>query len=197
MDSDWAGCLQTRKSTSGGMMTVRGGLVKSWASTQGSTALSSGEAEYYAIVKGACEGLGLKQVIQDMGVKVAVKVWVDSSTAKSIAERIGLGKVRHMDVRFMWLQEVRRQGKVKIVKINGEANPADIMTKPKSIDDIQKLVKCLGVELLPRSAGADVLDVDSGGGYGRWKRTWCLSCARMFNGRQPSPSAAAEGGCRP
>ena len=128
-------------------MTVGGGLVKSWASTQGSTALSSGEAEYYAIVKGACEGLGLKQVMQDMGVKVAVRVWVDSSTAKSIAERIGLGKVRHMDVRYLWLQEVRRGGRVKIVKIKGEDNPADIMTKPKGIDEIKRLTSRVGVQL--------------------------------------------------
>ena len=147
VDSDWAGCLQTRKSTSGGVMTVGGGLVKSWASTQGSTALSSGEAEYYVIVKGACEGLGLKQVMQDMGVRVAVRVWVDSSAAKSIAERSGLGKVRHMDVRYLWLQEVRKAGGLKIMKIKGENNPADIMTKPKGIEDIQRLTKHVGVQM--------------------------------------------------
>ena len=151
VDSDWAGCMKTRKSTSGGMMVVRGGLVKSWASTQGSTSLSSGEAEYYAVVKGACEGIGLKQLLQDMGVTMEVRVWVDSSAAKSMTERTGLGKVRHMDVRFLWIQEVRRRGGIKVAKINGEENPADIMTKPKSVEEIRRLISVVGAELVERT----------------------------------------------
>ena len=51
-DSDWAGCKVTRASTSGGVITWGGGLLKSWSKTQGSIALSSGEAEFYAAVKG-------------------------------------------------------------------------------------------------------------------------------------------------
>ena len=151
MDSDWAGCARTRRSTSGGRMTVGGGLVKSWASTQGSTALSSGEAEYYALVKGSCEGLGLKQLLADMGVKMDVRVWVDSSSAKAISERCGLGKVRHMDVRYLWLQEVRKGGGIKIMKIKGEDNPADIMTKPKGVEEITRLTKHVGVQLHVRT----------------------------------------------
>ena len=77
-----------------------------------------------------------------------VRVWVYSSSAKAMAERNGLGKVRHMDVRYLWLQEVRKRGDVKIMKIKGEENPADIMTKPKGIDDIKRLTKCIGVQIL-------------------------------------------------
>ncbi len=54
VDANWAGCLSTRKSTSGGVVVVGGGCVKSWSSTQGSVALSSGESELYALVKGYC-----------------------------------------------------------------------------------------------------------------------------------------------
>ena len=46
VDSDWAGCKVTRKSTSGGAVTWGGGLLKSWSTTQGTVALSSGEAEF-------------------------------------------------------------------------------------------------------------------------------------------------------
>ena len=150
-------------------MTVGGGLVKSWASTQGSTALSSAEAEYYALVKGACEGIGLQQLTRDMGVQVSVRVWVDSSSAKSIAGRIGLGKVRHMDVRYIWVQEVRNKGGIKIAKIRGEENPADIMTKPKSLADISKLTKSVGVQLQEEALGKDINFLCGGGMVGRRK----------------------------
>ena len=58
VDSDWAGCKSTRKSTSGGAVTWGGGLLKSRSRTQGCVALSSGEAEYYGIVKAASVGIG-------------------------------------------------------------------------------------------------------------------------------------------
>ena len=57
-DTDWAGCRVTRKSRSGGMILMSGGLIRSWSNRQGSVALSSGEAEYYAVVKACAEALG-------------------------------------------------------------------------------------------------------------------------------------------
>ena len=50
-DSDWAGCLRTRRSTSGGVMMLGNGVVKTWSNTQTTIAQSSGEAEYYAILR--------------------------------------------------------------------------------------------------------------------------------------------------
>ena len=55
VDSDWAGDRHDRKSTSGGAMYLGNHLVKSWATTQKHVALSSGEAEIYALVKGAAQ----------------------------------------------------------------------------------------------------------------------------------------------
>ena len=59
VDTDYAGCPRTRRSTSGGMVTHGIHVVKSWSSTQKIIALSTGEAEYYGIVKGATMGIGL------------------------------------------------------------------------------------------------------------------------------------------
>ena len=50
-DTDFAGCARTRKSTSGGVVMFGSHLIKSWSSTQNVIALSSGEAEYYGLVK--------------------------------------------------------------------------------------------------------------------------------------------------
>ena len=51
VDSDWAGCRRTRKSTNGGVLMVDGACLKFWSTTQAVRALSSGEAEYYAGLK--------------------------------------------------------------------------------------------------------------------------------------------------
>ena len=65
-DSDYAGCRRTRKSTSGGCAMVGVHCVKTWSTTQSIVALSSGEAEYYALVRAACVGLGLKALYHDL-----------------------------------------------------------------------------------------------------------------------------------
>lgn len=63
VDSDWGGCRPCRKSTSGGVLTVGGMAVKTWSSAQSSVATGSGEAEYYALTRGAAESLGLAATI--------------------------------------------------------------------------------------------------------------------------------------
>ena len=55
---------------------------------------------------------------------------VDSSTAKSLDERSGLGRARHMDIRLLWLQACVKKGEVSIQKDMGTENPADALTKP-------------------------------------------------------------------
>ena len=122
--------------------------MKSWSSTQASTAMSSGEAEYYAMVKGASEALGIQALAADLGWKMRVRMWVDSSAAKAIASRTGLGKVRHIEVRFLWLQEVVKAGRIELRKIPGERNPADVMTKPKNAAEVTDKFKSLGIDLI-------------------------------------------------
>ena len=80
-DSDWAGCPRTRRSTTGGILTVDGGVLKTWSSMQTTVAQSSGEAEYYAMVRAAAEALGLQSIMRDMGWSAGIQLWVDSSAA--------------------------------------------------------------------------------------------------------------------
>ena len=86
-DSDWAGCLGTRKSTSGGFAVLGKHLIKSWSSTQSTIALSSGEAGFYAIVEGASRSLGIKALMDDMGMEVEVVLKSDSSAGRAIRLR--------------------------------------------------------------------------------------------------------------
>jgi hypothetical protein len=156
VDSDWAGCKVTRKSTSGGAIAWGGGLLKSWSTTQGSIALSSGEAEFYAAVKGCKEGIGVKALLADLGVAVQVEVMQDSTSAKGTASRIGIGKIKHLDTGWLWIQDVVRAGVVTLKKICGKINPADLLTKPKSAAEAGRLASALGYRLVVRKkAGAE------------------------------------------
>ena len=71
-------------------------IIKSWSSTQSVIALSSGEAEYYGMVKGASVGLGMQSVLRDFEINVKLTLKSDASAAIAIASRRGLGKVRHI-----------------------------------------------------------------------------------------------------
>ena len=70
VDSDWAGSKTTRKSTSAGVVTWGQSILKSWSRTQGSVALSSGEAEFYAAIKGSAESIGVQSLLADIGIHV-------------------------------------------------------------------------------------------------------------------------------
>ena len=100
-------------------------MIKSYSSTQGVVALSSGEAEYYGLSKGASIAPGTMGMCSDMGVNFNVHISTDASAAM----RIGLGKVRHLETTQLWLQEKVADGTIKISKIKGVDNSADAMTK--------------------------------------------------------------------
>ena len=53
----------------------------------------------------------------------------DLSAAKGIAHRIGLGKMRHLDVQLLWIQGRVRHGDFKVINVPGSTNPADLFTK--------------------------------------------------------------------
>ena len=76
-DSDWAAFMETRRSTSGGLIGVDSCTVKSCSSTQQSVSTSVGEAEYYAAIRAAAEGLVVQALGRDFGAELKVVVWSD------------------------------------------------------------------------------------------------------------------------
>ena len=92
-DTDYAGCRETRKSTSGGVFRLGKHLLRGWSSTQKVIAPSSGETEYYGVVKGASEGLGTQSLLRDINIDLKLRIHEDSSAAKGVANRTGIGKV--------------------------------------------------------------------------------------------------------
>ena len=143
VDTDHAGCLRTRTSTSGGELKLGNHVVKTWAHTQSVIALSSGEAEYYGMVKGASYSLGTRSLASDLGIssdQMSIEIFTDSSAARGIASRRGLGKVRLAAVCQLWLQDKVNDGETQVSKTKGTDNQADVLTKHVTASVLEKSI---------------------------------------------------------
>ena len=145
VDSDFAGCARTRKSTSGGVTLWGSQLVKAWSKTQATLALSSGEAELAAVVRGSTESLGVQALLEDWGFDVEITIKSDATAAIGIVKRQGLGRVRHLAVADLWVQQKAQLGQLKFEKHPGKENPADMMTKGVDRGTQEELQKKIGM----------------------------------------------------
>ena len=116
-------------------------VIKSWSSTQAVIALSSGEAEYYSMVKGASVGIGIHAMMREIGTVVHLGLRCDASAAIGIVLRRGLGKVRHIDVSQLWLQQKVASGKIQVEKVGTGENKSDALTKYLPHGEIMKHMK--------------------------------------------------------
>ena len=146
-DSDWAGNKSSRKSTSSGSMFLDGQVIYTFSRNQKSVALSSGEAEYYAGASAASDSILLKEAIQFLtGKRCKVNLYLDSSAARGIITRQGVGRVKHLQIRTLFLQELHKQGTLSVHPVGTKENTADIGTKPLSGKRIKLLLHWLGFQ---------------------------------------------------
>ena len=118
--------------------------IKSWSSNQTVIALSSAEAELYALLKGAAQSLGLRSMAHDFGDEPGIGLFSDASAAIAISQRNGLGKLRHIQTQFLWLQERVALKELSLSKVLGTANPADMLTKPLAQSELEKYLTYSG-----------------------------------------------------
>ena len=104
-------------------------VLKAWSSTQSVVALSSGEAELTGRCKGGAAGIGIQSLCNDLGLDLKLRLHSDSTAAIGVCRRRGLGKIRHLAVADLWLQDKVRSGDISVHKVNGKDNPADALTK--------------------------------------------------------------------
>ncbi|CAE7303029.1 unnamed protein product [Symbiodinium sp. CCMP2456] len=146
-DSDWAGVKRDRRSKSCLQIFVSGSMVTSAVRTQKSVALSSGEAEFISMVGGACECRYVQDCLRYMvngAYEIEARLRGDSAAGRAIAQRVGCGRVRHLDASLLWLQEAVKKQEFKVSAIAGLANPADIGTKAVPTARLRELLYKLG-----------------------------------------------------
>lgn len=152
-DSDYAGDLDDRKSTSGYVFLLAGGAV-SWSSKKQSiVALSTTEAEYIAAVLCATQGVWMARVLGKIGQSLEDCITIkcdNSSTIQLSKNPIHHGRSKHIEVRFHYLRELTGEGKVKLIHCGTQDQVADIMTKPLKLETFEKLKRMLGLVETPK-----------------------------------------------
>ena len=134
-------------------------VLKSYSKQQRTVALSSAEAELHAMVAASAETLGIIGLMKDMGCTVEGEIYSDSSAALGIAQRSGIGKLRHVRTQALWVQEVRNEGRLSYKKVLGSRNPADALTKHVPGVLMDKHMEVVGVEVRGgRADSAPTLD---------------------------------------
>ena len=128
-DADAAGCPKTRRPTSGGCLRVGQHTLATWSSTQRVVSLSSAESEDYSMVRRASEAIGLANTVRELGHEAQVRIWTDAAAARGLALRSGSGAIKHMETKYFWLQQKEKNQELRIEKIRGTVNLADLMTR--------------------------------------------------------------------
>ena len=143
-DSDWASNKAHRRSISSGYLCCGSALLYSSSRTQKVVALSSGEAEVYAASSSACDSVLLSRILNyATGMSIMVHHLMDSAAARGILRRQGVGRIRHLSCRILWLQELVKCSRVfkketdpdfsplahDVAAISGAKNLADLRTK--------------------------------------------------------------------
>ena len=123
-DSDWAGQAATCKSTSGGVVQWGNATLTAWSRTQQTVSLSSAEAEFFALTTGIPEGMVTKHLLQELGHKAIIMNHVDSQSAKAWASRRGLGRMKHVMLKYMFVQDVVEKKLTNLAHINTKLNKA-------------------------------------------------------------------------
>ena len=121
-------------------------MLKWWSKTQPTLALSSGEAELVAIVRSTSEGLGMQAIMEEFGIFVTLTLKSVAVAAIGIVKRQGLGRVRHLAVGDLWVQQRSKNGEVRYEKLDGKSNTSDMLTKAVDRDTIDKHMCSLGLE---------------------------------------------------
>ena len=145
-DSDWACDRLTRKSTSGAVIMAEGMRLNAHSRGQATVALSSCEAEVVAASEGIKEALLLQEVLMFAGMgHYVIEVKVDSSAALAFFHRRGVGRVKHIDSRVLWLQVLIVAGGVKLKKISREQNLANMLTHTPSSKELKVFMSSIGL----------------------------------------------------
>ena len=84
------------------------------------------------MVKGAAEGIGLQSLARDLGLDLPLQLYVDSAAAIGICRRSGIGRVRHLAVGQLWVQERLREEQFALHKVGGTHNPVELTFCPST-----------------------------------------------------------------
>nr|GEV07719.1 hypothetical protein [Tanacetum cinerariifolium] len=150
-DSDHAGFLDSRKSTSGGIRFLCGDKLVSWSSKkQDCSSMSLAEGKYVSLSACFTQVLCLRTQLTDYGFHFdKIPMYCDSKAAIAISYNLVQHSLtKHIDVRYHFIKEKVEKGIVELFFVGTEYQLADLFTKALSEDRFKYLVRRLGIRCL-------------------------------------------------
>jgi hypothetical protein len=147
-DSDLAGDINDRKSTSGLIFFLAGGPVAWQSAKQKVVALSSCEAEYIAAAGAACEAVWLARLLAELvgEATLAPKLKVDNKSAIALMKNpVHHDRSKHIDVKFHFIQECCDRKLIDVEFVGTEQQLGDILTKALGRIRFQELRHKIGI----------------------------------------------------
>ena len=147
-DSDWANCLDTRRSVGGHPYTLGSGVVSWQARKQKTMAASSCEAEYTAAFEASKEGIWLRTLLNsiDHATTAPTTICCDNNAAINLSEDPALhDRIKHLNIKHHFLCERVQSNEISLSYINTNDNIADIFTKALDIKKFNRFHQFLGL----------------------------------------------------
>ena len=133
-DSDWAGCPDTRRSTTGNALKLNGAAIAWRSKRQSIVALSVAEAEYVSTSAQTQEVMYIRKLLTNLGFpqQEPTIIYADNATCIAWSEGTigGSDRAKHMDLRVHFIHDAVKAGHIKLQKIDTKLNYSDILTKP-------------------------------------------------------------------
>jgi len=144
-DSDWASDKATRKSISSLHVEADECALFGRRARQSVISWSSGESEFLASASAGSETVLISAILRFFQFDVVVKLMLDSEAAMGIIQREGVGKIRHLSVRCLWMQAAMRKKWFELEKVHTDRNKADLGTKILAAARFRVLKKLSGI----------------------------------------------------
>ncbi|GJW62973.1 retrovirus-related pol polyprotein from transposon TNT 1-94 [Tanacetum coccineum] len=149
-DADHAGCIDTRKSTSGGIQFLGDKLVSWMSKKQNCTAMSSAEAEYVALSASYAQVMWMRTQLKDYGFNYnKIPLYCDSQSAIAIScNPVQHSRTKHIHTRYHFIKEQVENGIIELYFVRTEYQLADMFTKALPEDRFKYLVRRIGMRCL-------------------------------------------------
>jgi hypothetical protein len=148
IDADFTSDLATRRSTSGEVFLMSGGPVSWSAKKQATVSLSTVEAEYVALTRGAKQAMWMHSFLEELNMPQArpATLYCDNTGAVALAKDAkGHARVKHIDIREHYIRECVETGDIEVLRVESTNNLADIFTKILPRDAHLAAVRALGL----------------------------------------------------
>nr|GEV65633.1 hypothetical protein [Tanacetum cinerariifolium] len=149
-DADHAGCIDSRKSTSGGIQFLGDKLVSWMSKKQNYTTMSSAEAEYVALFSSCTQVMWMRTQLQDYGFNYnKIPLYCNSQSAIAIScKPVQHSRTKHIHTWYHFIKEQDENGIIELYFVRTEYQLADMFTKALPEDRFKYLVRRIGMRCL-------------------------------------------------